>query len=229
MTHGSVADVRSQYQLARGDGRGFDASLGRPMTAMGTSSKSTTRSPATYLPIAGMVLAGLGAFLLIAVPTAFLTQGGSDQDAMVLLTAIVSVVAVASLRTRKLSWYAFTFGLISAWALGWLWVWSESGSRSLSPAEIRQATAQILATGAPAYYLGPDASGQSLSELYPDGRQIHAFYGDYQCNDGCDSPPSKVELIHGRSGAAKSAANAWRRNWVCRRSWAPCDSSPGRR
>ena len=100
-----------------------------------------------------------------------IVTANSSWATLVIFSVLALGPAGALWLTHGLRRRGVAVGLTAGWVAGALLIWWIPSGFSMSPEEIDRATAKILASGAPAYYLGDNADGHALSDLSegPDG------------------------------------------------------------
>jgi hypothetical protein len=160
--------------------------------------ESTKLSLRIRLGLAGMVAVGaVGAVPCLVI--VMIVTADSSWVTLVVFSVLALGPAIALWLTHGFRRRSFAVGLTAGWAAGALLIWWIPSGFSMSPEEIEQATAKILASGAPAYYLGENADVHTLSDLSegPDGYfdfsygpcRSSAGWGD----DGGCSPALQVD------------------------------------
>ena len=174
---------------------------------------SPSTRPASWLATAGLVFAGLATGLLAAVLALYLIFGGSSGGAIVLFTLLTLVPAVAlGLKGSRLA-RAYSSGLAACWiaAAGALLL-SFDQDQGATPEALDEAKAQILASGAPAYFVGDRADEHYLDDVYLDDACFAPTNPEpVKTDPGCQRRAGKQIAMfwYGESCEAGGEAGCW--------------------
>jgi len=153
------------------------------------------RALLSWLGVLGMGLVGIVWGLIACLITAFvLYGGGSDFAGFGFITVLVLVPAAFACWAHDRHMYGLAGGMGMVWlavVLAYaLQTWLDEPA--MSGEELDETTRQIVASGTPAYYVGDEAGGQGLDEIYRDGEfgakgvsigyGLHCHGGDLGCS-----------------------------------------------
>jgi hypothetical protein len=156
------------------------------------------------LGLTGMAGLGLLAGGVAAAATFLLFfQGEGEYGGVLFLFGLCTLVPAALLGwLGNRSWRAFAFGLASFWVAGPLVIWWAERDPGMDPAEINEVEARILAAERTAYFVGEEANGQDLDDVYFSDDVISFGYGESCGQDFCSFDTS-IETI--RRGPASQS------------------------
>jgi len=173
-----------------------------------TAQKSRPWSLASYFGVAAAVLAGIAGGALAVVVTVFLMfeAGGGWFGRFVVFTVFMAIPVIACWAIRNRYARGLAAGLTALWVtigLAVLWQpWT-----TMSSGEIEEATAEIVATGAPAYYFGVQADGYALNDYYQDNSQVNFFYGECHGDDFDEGGCSRWDVSMGTEAVSRGGVS----------------------